>query len=145
MVGHGVGKPGTDVDEPEHVDEELGELVGARRQRPRVGRQSRVPVVLSDHRLLMTHGAHARPARCDHDVVALERAHVVGDDGKGVGEVARVDVHLPAADLRPGHDHLVTEAFEQAHRRPADRREQPVDQAGGEQRDAHVSPSARSA
>ena len=51
--------------------------------------------------------------------------------------VAGVDVHLPAAGLRLGEDHLVPEAFEHRHGGPPDRREHRVDEAGDEQADPH--------
>jgi hypothetical protein len=142
VVGHPVREVGADVGDPEHVDQELRQFVGARRQVGGGGRQALVAGLLGHPGVLVADGPGAGAARHHHRVVAGEAGDVPADQGKRLTGVAGVDVRLPAAGLRERHLDALAEPLQQPDGGLADLREHPVDQAGHEQGEAHGQPTA---
>ena len=141
VVGHPVRVVGADVGDPEHVDQELRQLEGARGHLPGGRRQPGVAGLGGQPGVLVADRPGARPARGHHRVVAGEGGDVPAHQRHRLREVAGVDVHLPAAGLGPRHLDGAAEPLQQPHRRLADVREQPVHQTGHEQGDTHARPS----
>ena len=116
VVGDPVREVRADVGHAEHVDQELGELVGPRGRARRPGREraSASPAPLGEHRVLVAHRPDARPRRRDDGVVPGEGASTkCSHQRQRLVAVAGVDVHLPAAGLRHREHDLVPEALEQ--------------------------------
>ena len=87
VVGDAVRVGRADVGHPEHVDQQLGQLVRLRGDRGRPVGQGVVAVRPGHRRVLVPDRPDARPGRRHHHVVRLERLDVVG---------------APAAAPRPG-------------------------------------------
>ena len=122
VVGDPVRVVGADVLHPEHVGQQLGQLVGAGGHRLGAAGQRLVPVAPGHHRVLVPDRAGARAGR-DHDrLAALEHLHVPADQRQRLAQVAGVHVHLAAAGLRGRELHLVAEPLQQPDRGPARRR-----------------------
>src|SRR5918996_1945847 len=109
----------THVLDPEHVDDELAELV------------DRSVDLVPQH-------ARARRGRA-HDVLgSLEHPREPPRQRRPLPRVTRVHVHLPAAGLLEREVHLASEPLQQPHHRPSGLREQGVVEAGDEEGDAHA-------
>src|SRR6478735_6218759 len=136
-------QPEWHVADPEHVDEQLGELVGAGGDHLGTGREGLVAGPARHGRVLVADRTDARARRRDDRVAALgerplEDVDVVAHEARRVVLVAGVRVHLPAARLRLREDDLVAEPLEEGHRGAGDVGEQHVAEAGDEEGDPHV-------
>ncbi len=138
VVGHPVREGRADVGHAEHVDEQLGQLVGARRDRGHPAAQRLV--VLGQPRVGVADHGHARAGRGDDRVVPLERVDEPAHHRQRLGAVAAVGVHLAAAGLLQRELDAVAEAFQHLHDGPAGVGEHQVVDAGDEQRDPHGQP-----
>jgi hypothetical protein len=141
VVGHPVRVEGADVGHPEHVDKELRQLEGPRRHLTGGRCQLGVAGLRRQPGVLVADRPGTRPARGHHRVVAVEGGHVPAHQRHRLPEVAGVDMHLAAAGLGQWHLDGAAEPLQQADRRLADVREQPVHQTGHEQGDTHARPS----
>ena len=137
MVGDPVRVVGADVGQPQDVDQQLGQLVGLRRdagdglgQRLVTGLRGQGGVLVADH-------ADTGSGRADHGVVRREGLGVPPDQRIRLRPVAGVDVHLTAAGLGHREVDVVPEPLEQPHHRLARLRERRVVDAREEQADAH--------
>lgn len=129
VVGHGVREVGPDVGHPEHVHEELGQLVGAGGER-RGGGVADLRIVPADH-------GGAGTGRGDHVLVPLEGGRGPAYQRLGLAPVAGVELGLAAAGLCLGEVDLHPEAFEEPHGRDPGGRIHRVVDAGDEEGDTH--------
>ena len=139
VVGHPVREVRPDVGHAQHVGQEFRQLPGAGRDRLRRLGQRRVTGQPGHVGVLVPDRGRARPARHHDRVVALERRHMVADQRDRLPRVAAVDVHLPAAGLRPGHLHAHAQPFQHPDRGLAHLRRHAVHQARDEQGGRHHS------
>ena len=113
------------------LDEELGELVGPRRERLEPGPLA----ALEQRRVVGADHGRARTRRGDDRVVGLEHVGEVAGQPAGVTREPRVERRLTAAGLRGGELHVAPRGVEQPHRGPSGGGGDLVDQAGDEERD----------
>ena len=138
VVGDRVREVGTDVGHPEHVDQELAELVHLRRQLGDGALQAGVPRALGDDRVLVPGTSGARARRRHDRVVPLEGTHEGAHGGHGLVEVAGVHHRLAAAGLLLRELHVDAEPPQQRDHGLARVGEQRVVEAGDQQRDPHA-------
>ena len=117
-----------DVDDSEPVDEELGELPGARRDALGVCR------VLRD---VHAHVSRARAGRRDDGLVSRERLDEPGAERRCHLGMPGVQVQLAATRLLAGELDIHPEPLQEGNGRPTHSRLERVDKAGDEQRHAH--------
>lgn len=140
VVGHGVREGRPDVGHAEHVDEELGELVGLRaRSGDRVD-EGRVTAAPGDEAVLVAHAADARAGGDDDGVVPLEGRGELAHHRDGLVEVAGVDHRLAAAGLAGREVHVDPQPAQQPDDSLAGLGEHGVVDAGEHERDAHSNP-----
>ena len=94
---------GADVLDLEHVDEELGQLADA----------------IRDRRAVLAHHRDARRRRRDDVLRVAEHPLEAPGQRRALLRVARVDVHLAAAGLLLGEGDLDPEPLQQLHDRAA--------------------------
>ena len=133
---------GADVGDLQHVDQQLGELVGLRRDGRGTLLELAVALVAGHQPVLVAHAAGAGAGRHDDrvDLVEgrLEGVHERAHHRRGLRVIPGVGVHLPAAGLALVEHHLVAEPLEQGDGGPGDVRRHHVHQACGHQGDAHL-------
>jgi len=135
VVGHAVRKPGADVRDPELVDEKLTEL-----ERP--GCEVEGPRLLGhsgeELRIKHPHHRHARSARADHCLRAVEHVERPPGHGAGLVPVAGIEARLPAAGLGRAKLARVPEPLEHGGHGHAHLRRHLVDKAGDKEADVHA-------
>ena len=123
VVGHAVRVVRAHVLDPEPPAQELAQLPGALGQRR--DRRARGP---SPRRTALGDTTTSDSAKADANALAQPR---------GLGAVAGVEVHLPAAGLLEREVDLAAQPLEQPHHRAPGAREERVVEAGDEQGDTH--------
>jgi len=103
----------TDVLEAEAIDQQLGQLNHARRQRLHLGRQRSVAGDLGHAPVVVAHHPDAGRRRRDHQLAVGEGAHEAPDQRDRLLGVAGVEVHLPAAGLFEWEVHCDAQPLEQ--------------------------------
>jgi hypothetical protein len=109
VVRHAVRVGGTDVVQPEPVDEELAQLEHTRRQGIDLALQRRV--TFGERRVIVTNRPDARGRRGNHHIRIREHANEPAGKRACFLPVTGVEVHLPAAGLRGWELDFVSESL----------------------------------
>src|SRR5439155_8336645 len=120
---------GADVLDAQHVDEELGQLLDARRDLADGALQARVAGLGGDDRVMAADHRGARRRGRDHGVEPGERRGEPLDERNAGVAIAGVEMHLAAAGLLLRKGDIDAEPTEQPDRRPPDLRIQQVVEA----------------
>ncbi len=135
VKGHATVETRAEVADAEPVHEEVGELVGFRRERFRGGFLRAVVEKLG---VELFHHRAAGAGGGDDDLGIAKGGELRGGDGAGLVPVAGIEGRLAAAGLGLGVVDLVAEALEDFDHGHADLRVERIDEAGNEKGDAHA-------
>ena len=147
MVGDVLGEVGAEllgcVSDAEDVNQQLGELEGARGNLLSLQSQGLIAAAAGYHSLLVAQGGNAgtRGGNGHIPVPGVEGLDVVLDNFVAVVEVTRIDVHLGATGLVRGEDNLVAQALKNFDGGASYAGVHAVNNARGEECNTHDLPS----